>query len=133
MSCKQEEVASYLERIHSDPHREEELGSNDKLLIPEEPNTEFDESDPKLKEVADIIKKARAASASGPCGIPYKVYKNCPRVRKRLWGMMRVARRRGRLAEDWQPAEGCFMPKGEKATNLEDFFTISLLNVEGEV
>ena len=84
LSCKKEEIESYLERVHSDPNREEELGSNDKLLIPEEPSTEFDESEPKLKEVADIMKKARAASALGPNSISYKVYKTCPRLWKQL-------------------------------------------------
>ena len=58
LSCKNEEVESYLQIVHSDAHREEELGSNDKLLIPEEPSTKFDESELKLKEVADIIRKA---------------------------------------------------------------------------
>jgi len=83
-----------------------------------------------LKEVMDIVRKARASSAPGPNGIPYRVYKNCLKLTRRLWKLLRVAWRRGKLAESWQRAEGCFIPKEENAESLGQFRTILLLNVE---
>ncbi|VDH90514.1 Hypothetical predicted protein [Mytilus galloprovincialis] len=42
--------------------------------------------EPKLHEVMSTLKKTRAASAPGPNGIPYRVYKNCPNLAKQLYG-----------------------------------------------
>lgn len=99
----------------------------------DEPEHLFDESEPQLKEVEDVIKKARAGSAPGPNGVPYKVYKNCPRLTRCLWKLLRVAWRRGELADSWNHAEGCFIPKEENAETMTQFRTISLLNVEGNI
>ncbi|VDI21700.1 Hypothetical predicted protein [Mytilus galloprovincialis] len=118
--------------MHSDP-KMEELPEIDQLIHPEDLEQAFDESPTKLKEVVDVIKKGRAASAPSPNVVPYKVYKNCQRITKRLWKLIRVIWRRGRLAESWHKAEGCFIPKEEKSETLKQFRTISLLNVEGKI
>ena len=60
----------------------------EQLIEPEEPSQPFDEAPPKYKEVVDIVKKARAASAPGPNGVPYKVYKNCQRLTRHLWKLI---------------------------------------------
>ncbi|XP_063448172.1 uncharacterized protein LOC134727719 [Mytilus trossulus] len=133
LKASKEEVEEYLREMHSDPKREDELPDIEQLIRPEDPEQVFDESPPKLKEVVDVIKKGRAASAPGPNGVPYKVYKNCQRITRRLWKLIRVIWRRGRLAESWHKAEGCFIPKEEKSETLKQFRTISLLNVEGKI
>ncbi|XP_063427466.1 uncharacterized protein LOC134710973 [Mytilus trossulus] len=58
--------------MHSDPKREDELPD---IKQSDDPEQAFDESPPKLKEVVDVIKKGRAASAPGPNGVPYKYRK----------------------------------------------------------
>lgn len=104
-----------------------------KLMQVCEPEHIFDESEPTAKEVRDVIRKARAASAPGPNGIPYKVNKNCQRLTRRLWKHIRVIWRRGRLADSWNQAKGCYISKEENSKNLLQFQTISLLNVEGKI
>ena len=69
------EVENHLKEVHSDEKRDEELPEQPKLIQVCEPEHIFDESEPTAKEVRDVIRKARAASAPGPNGIPYKVYK----------------------------------------------------------
>ncbi|XP_069114421.1 uncharacterized protein [Argopecten irradians] len=128
-----EEVEEHLRKTHSDPRRAEDLAENTKIREVEEPTEAFDESEPKLSEVREIIKKARAGSAPGPNGVPYRVYKNCPRLLRRLWLLLRKVWRRGRLAESWNKAEGCFIPKEDNSKDISQFRTISLLNVEGKV
>ena len=60
------------------PKREEDLPEIEQLIRREDPEQAFDESPPKLREEVDVIKEeGRAASAPGPNGVPYKVYKNC--------------------------------------------------------
>jgi hypothetical protein len=132
LECSKEEVEEYLRQTYGDERRNEDLQECEKLVKPEPPSTEFDETEPKLTEVKDYIKGARAASAPGPNGIPYKVYKNCPSLTRRLWKLIRVVWRRGKMPESWMVAEGCFIPKEEDSCSLKQFRTISLLNVEGK-
>ena len=68
-----------------DPEREEPLGSMDGLTNPGEPEVPFNMADITLKEVQEIVKKARSKSAAGPSGVNYIVYKKCPLLLKRLW------------------------------------------------
>ena len=133
LTAGKEEVEQHLKDMHSDPRRDEDLGDNDKLIQPDEPKYPFDGAEPKLREVNDVIRKARAGSSPGPNGIPYKVYKNCPRLTKRLWKHLRVIWRRWRLADSWRQAEGCLIPKEENSETLKQFRTISLLNIEGKI
>ena len=134
LKASKEEVETYLHETYGDAQREEDLGECPKLFDPGPPNEcDFDEKEPQLQEVKDIIKKARAGSAPGPNGIPYKVYKQCPLLTRRLWRLLRVVWRRGLVADSWFEAEGCFIPKEENAETLGQFRTISLLNVEGKV
>ncbi|XP_076086893.1 uncharacterized protein LOC143057470 [Mytilus galloprovincialis] len=61
-----EEVEEHLSKTHSDERRGEDLEECEKLLTPEEPKEQFDESDLKFQEVQDVVRKARAGSAPGP-------------------------------------------------------------------
>ena len=54
-----------------------------------------------LHKVREVVHKARAGSAPGPSGTSYRVYKNCPKLLLRLWKILRVFWRRGRIAEQW--------------------------------
>jgi hypothetical protein len=91
----------------------------------------FDESEPKLREVNDVIRKARAAASLGPNGIPYIAYKNCPCLIKRLWKLLFLWRR-GQIVGTKRKL-GYFIPKEENSETLKQFRTISLLNIEGKI
>jgi len=54
---------------------------------------------PSWKEVQEVIKKARASSTPGSSG-------NCPRLLHRLWRILKVIWRRGKVAHQWRYAEG---------------------------
>lgn len=56
------------------------------------------------------LEKARSSSAPGPNGVPYKVYKNCPRVLN-LWRLMRVAWETQSIPAAWSRAVTTFIPK----------------------
>ena len=128
----QKEVEDYLRHVHDDENRDTPLPHNGRLLD-QPPSTPFNESVPTLKEVKDVIKKARAASAPGSNGITYKVYKNCPRLTVMLWKIIQKVWKRGEIVASWKQAEGCFIPKKDEATTVDQFRTISLLNVEGKI
>lgn len=86
-----------------------------------------------MKEVQEVVRKARSSSAPGPSGIPYKVYKNCPLLLRRLWKIIRVIWRRGKVAQQWRFAEGVWIPKEKDSKKINQFRIISLLSVEGKI
>jgi hypothetical protein len=132
LQCPMNEVEDYLKQVHSDPRMEEDLPYLEILIQPEPPDVQFNEKEPSLEEINDVVKKGRMSSAPGPNGIPYKVYKNCPMLTTRLWKIFKVIWRKGELVKAWHKAEGCFIAKEENSDMLQKFRTIWLLNVEGK-
>ncbi|XP_052217978.1 uncharacterized protein LOC127835582 [Dreissena polymorpha] len=128
-----EEIENFLYVTHSDPNREDVLGDCDRIDPAEEPEKQLNATEPTLGEVKEAVKKARAASAPGPNAIPYKVYKMCPLLLKRLWSLLKVVWRKGDVPEAWKEAEGIFTPKERNSKTVNQFRTISLLNVEGKI
>ncbi|XP_077372334.1 uncharacterized protein LOC144033646 [Festucalex cinctus] len=133
LSCTEEEVNNYLNVSYSDSAREEELGPCRTLITPPEPIVAFNTKEPTLKEVEEVVRAARSNSAPGPSGVPYVVFKRCPRLLKRLWRILRVIWRRGKVAQQWRHAEGVWIPKEESSITIEQFRIISLLSVESKI
>ena len=133
LETPQEEVEKYLHVTHSDPNREDALGDCDRIEPVKAPEKQLDVSEPSFGEVKDVVKKARTASAPGPNAIPYKVYKMCPLLLMRLWRLLKVVWRKGDVPASWKVAEGIFTPKEQNSKTVNQFRTISLLNVEGKI
>lgn len=100
---------------------------------PPEPSTEFDTSPPRWTEVKQVVECARVASAPGPNGVPYKVFKNCPGILKTLWRLMVVAWKTESILPSWCQAVTTFIPKEKDSQSLSQFRGIALLNVEGNI
>ena len=90
----------------------------------------MDVSEPTWQELKEVVEKARSGSAPGPNGIPYIVYKRCPMLLRELWQLFCVIWRKGIIPECWKEAEGCFAPKEKNSMTINQFRTISLLNLE---
>ena len=50
-----------------------------------------------------------------------------------FWKLLRVAHIKKFIAEDWGLADGIYIPKEKNSKYLEQFWPISLLNIEGKV
>ena len=133
LQCPREDVNRFLQNTMSDPLRGQDLGPNRALISPAPPTAEFKLTEPSLKEVEEVIKAARSASSPGPSGVPYLVYKRCPKLLRHLWKALKVIWRRGKVADQWRCAEGVWIPKEEDSKNINQFRTISLQSVEGKV
>ncbi|XP_059199347.1 uncharacterized protein LOC131979398 [Centropristis striata] len=133
LTCSKDTINDHLKATYSDPIREQPLDPCDALTIPPEPTLEFNLKEPCPSEVEDVVRRARSSSAPGPSGVPYKVYKNCPKLRHRLWRALKVIWRRGKIAQSWRYAEGVYIPKDEKSENIDQFRVISLLSVESKI
>lgn len=113
--------------------RDHDLGPCRDLVAPPEPGTQFDSAEPTLKEVEEAVRAARSSSAPGPSGVPYKVYKLCPQLLRRLWKILKLIWRRGKVVAQWRYAEGVWIPKEEGSCNIDQFRIISLLSVESKI
>ncbi|XP_061747756.1 uncharacterized protein LOC133545995, partial [Nerophis ophidion] len=133
LACSKAEVDHHLKQIYSDGCREQDLGPCRSLINPPTPTLDFNGKEPGWKEIQEVVRRARTISAPGPSGVPYKVYKNYPRLLHRLWRILKVMWRRGKVADQWRQAEGVWIPKEEKSQNINQFRTISLLSVEGKI
>ena len=69
-----------------------------------------------LKEVQVVVQKGRANSSPGPSGLTYAVYKRCPKLLCRLWKLFKAIWIHQRVPEEWNRAEGIYVPKMEKST-----------------
>ena len=89
-----------MKKTHSDPERGRELGLPPDMPPLGEIESEMDVSPPRWKEVEAVVRKAKASSAPGPNGVPYRVYKNqaflgfCGSC-LRLFGISRAFQQRG--------------------------------------
>ena len=99
----------------------------------QDPTVMFDDSVIKLKEVRDFVHKNRPGSAPGMNGISYKLYKNCPRVLKKLTVLLQQAWKKGIVPRELCLADGIWISKEMQSRGITNFRPISLLNVEGKI
>lgn len=80
-----------------------------------------------------MVEGARYASAPGPNGVPYKVFKNCPMVLKLLWRLLRATWKTQSIPSAWCREIATFIPKEKDSQNISQFRGTALLNVEGKL
>ena len=123
------ELEEHLEKVHQDTKRHEQIIIPHDIPPIQPPEFNLDTDPPKWKEVENVVRRARAASAPGPNGVPYKLYKNAPDVLRFLWRLMRIVWKKEIIPKAWRRAGGVLIPKEKDATDISQFRSISLLNV----
>ena len=100
-----------VKTAHSDPSRDLPLGECPFPISKRNPTTPFNMADFTFEEVSTTVRRARTGSAPGPSGTSYKIYKNCPRLLRRLATLLRTLWKKKQKHWLWTLAEGCFIPK----------------------
>ena len=130
LKVDQSELEEHLSRTYRDDLRSVPLGERQDIpMVPLTTNS-FNLAVPSYEEVKSVIRKARNRSAPGPNGIPYLLYKRCPRVLKILHMFVESAWETGRVGNEWKRV---YIPKEKDSRSLTQFRPISLRNVEGNV
>lgn len=80
LKTSSQELESFLERMCADDRKHEQIAIPSDIPPIEEPEHQMDINPPKWREVEHAVKRARASSAPGPNGVPYRLYKNAPDV-----------------------------------------------------
>ena len=133
MKSSKAEVEKQLHDAHSDQRKDEEREIADDLHEYKEPLVELNNDPPSSGQFHKRLRKTRSKSAPGPNGVPYLVYKQCPKLARLLHSYLKGMWRKNAISKSWRKAEGIFIPKEDGATSVEKFRTISLLNVEGKL
>jgi hypothetical protein len=133
LKTTKKDLEEHLRTTNFDSKRHEHLAIPSDIPPIEPPEHHIETSPPTWKEVENTVRRARTASAPGPNGVPYKVYKNAPDVLRFLWGLMRTAWQKKIIPKVWRRAGGVLIPKEKDAVNISQFLPISLLNVEGKI
>ena len=133
LKVSKEELEEHLRETYSDVDREVPLPYMQGLVHPTPPSEVLDCSPPRLSEVVGFVKKGRASSSPGPDGVPYKVLKQCPKLTKILWRLLVVLWRNSVVPEEWNKADGVYIPKELKSEGISAFRPISLLNISGKI
>lgn len=81
------------------------------MVTPPEPTSVFNIKEQTLTEVEEVVKVARTCSGPGPSGVPYVVYKRCPRLLKQTVDNRKSHLEKGEVAQQWRHAEGVWIPK----------------------
>ena len=105
-------------------------------LPPEPPFLKkFNESCFSYDDFLEILSSRRNSSAPGLNGIPYKVYKKCPRISKFFVKIFQACFKRCEIPIQWQSAQEIYIPKVSNPSENKpsDFRPIALLNVEGKL
>ena len=127
------ELEEHLRKTYSDNKRHMPASIPDDMPPIQPPEHQMETRPPTWSEVESTVKRARTASAPGPNGVPYRLYKNTPGVLKYLWKLMKVTWEKGIIPKAWRRAGGILIPKEKNSSTIDQFRQISLLNVEGKI
>ena len=132
LSVEKEELEKHLRETYSRPPTDSPLNIPG-IQVPPAPSKQFSQQPITLDEMQKVVKKARAKSAPGPNGIPYLLYKKCPKVLAWLHKMLKSAWKNQKISDQWNTADGVYIPKEQDSSSINQFRPISLLNVEGKI
>jgi len=132
LKTTREKLEQHVKEHYSDPVRNVPLGTQGYVPKPAPQTAVFNIMPPKLSEVRQVVEMARSSSVPGANGIPYKLYKNYPKVLDMPWYFMRTAWKKQLIQFEWQRAVAVFIPKEVNSKDISQFRNIALLNVEGK-
>ena len=99
------------------------------------PHYNFNISGLKFDDFISVLNSRRNGSSPGINGIPYKVYKKCPKLMSFLFKIFKSCTKLSFVPVQWRIASEVYIPKVNppNVNQIEDFRPIALLNVEGKL
>ena len=129
-----EDARAHFTKVNSDDKREHMFQPRRSMKRPPQPVHVFELQPPTLDEWKDILKKKRVRSAAGLNGIPYRLYKGCPRVFAQLTLIFGALWKRHKVVPlQWGIARTILLSKSEILDDPKEFRPISVTNAEGRL
>ena len=135
LKCSKSSLDQFKSKSLSDTFHNVPLESLNGL--PDAPNCvfDFDNSNIKVEDFSFLLNSRRNGSSPGINGIPYKVYKKCPKIMSFLFKIFLSCAKLCLVPVQWRIASEVYIPKVNQpnVNKIEDFRPIALLNVEGKL
>ncbi len=110
LKVSKKELEDHLKKTHTDRQRYEQRVIPPDMPPISQPEHQLDDSPPRWSEVEKTVRKARAASAPGPNGVPYRLYKNAPEVLRFLLRQMKVVWKKQTIPKNMAKSRGSANP-----------------------
>ena len=127
------ETESYFSDIYKDSGRHRDFDPPEDTDRPQIPATSISSSPPKWGELKAILKKTRNKSAPGPNGVPYLVYKKCPRTFSHVFKLMVKIWNSRKIPAQWRVGKVILIPKSSNTTSPSGCRPIVLSNASGKL
>ena len=126
-SCDLQEAERFFKERYTDDKRTEKVDFPNFLDPPEYPKHQLYAAAPTKHEFESYLKSRRNKSSPGPDGIPYTIYKKCPKVRGFLIQLLMKLWIEAVIPEYDRQAVKLLLPK-TTSRDLKDFRDITLFN-----
>ena len=135
LNCSKSSLDQFKSDNLSDPLYKVPLPQLEGLPPAPECNSLFNNSSLKIEDLVSLLNTRRNGSSPGINGIPYKVYKKCPKIMSFLFKIFKSCVKLSLVPIQWRIASEVYIPKVNPPTTskIEDFRPIALLNVEGKL
>ena len=88
---------------------------------------------PTCEEIRRIVCKSRNKSTPGPNGMPFFLFKKCPKVLNWLHANLKQVWKIFYISNQWMIADGVYILKEKNSKGIGHCHPISILNVEGKI
>ena len=126
-------ATDFFTKTYSDADRAKPYEPLEDMKEPAPPEMPFGVEEPTVEEFVRALRRKRNGSAPGSDGLPYLLYKNCPRLRSLLFRVIRRVWRERSIPRLWQLASIILLAKSEKVEDPAEFRPIALGNVGGKL
>ena len=127
-ACNIDEATKFFTDRYEDKTRDEKLDFPFFIPLAATPSSPIDIDPPSKVEIDEYVKSRRNKSSPGPDGIPYLIYKKCPKIRDFMIYLIRECWVNCVIPDRDKLALKFLLPKTESSTNLDDFRDITLFN-----
>ena len=117
LKIARENLESYLRATYDDAGVTMP-GPKEDIKVRQHPTMALTMKPPTIREVEDYLKHCQNKFAPGPNGVHYVMCKGCPLFRAYLLQMLHPAWQARTIVDEWQIAEGIYIPKEKEAKHL---------------
>ena len=128
-----EDADKFFKKEYSDRERSTEFIKLDGLPPAKKPDLEFNMGKLNRDEFESKLKSRRNKSSPGPNGVPYVVYKRCPRITNIIFHILSILWDEKVVPLQWQIGEAILIPKTEDLSDPSKFRNITKTNTSGKL
>ena len=133
LSFSKDETEKYFSEIYKDTGRDRDFKPSENMNRPPRPSTVVSSTPPTWREIQAILKKARNKSSPGPNGVPYLVYKKCPRTFGHVFKLLVKIWKSGKIPPQWRTGRVILIPKSDNPSSPSGCRPIVLSNASGKI